>query len=158
MDKKFNITIYTDGSCSHNGEETATGGWSYIIKYGQHEKSSFGYESHTTNNRMELRAVIEALKVLKSPCEIVVCTDSKYVCANAQQIKDIRARGWKTKSGSAFKNTELWQELITVANNGKHHLVFKHIEAHASDKDNNRCDAMAKNAWKARSANGVIVK
>ena len=106
MDK---VEIFTDGACKGN---PGAGGWGALLVSGQHEKELFGGEANTTNNRMELMAVIEALKALKRPCEIVLHTDSQYVQKGITEwIHNWKARGWKTASRSPVKNADLWREL-----------------------------------------------
>ena len=134
----YQVTVYTDGSCSGNGQETAVGGWAAIIRCNGAERVIRGYESRTTNNRMELRAVIEAVKFLKKPSEIAVYTDSQYICTGAAQMKK-----W-LKQATPHANMDMWNELITEGRKGKHHLTFHHISGHSGNTLNDRCDAIAR--------------
>lgn len=134
----YNVTIYTDGSCSNNGNEHAVGAWCAIITCNGREKEIHGIESGSTNNRMELRAVVEAVKILKTPCEVVVVTDSQYVCTGAASMKN-----W-LKSGREHANMDIWQELISVGKKGKHHLTFHKVTGHSGHPMNERCDVIAR--------------
>ena len=134
----FKVTIWTDGSCSRNGTEHATGAWCAVLVCNGKKKEISGYESGTTNNRMELRAVIEAVKCLKKPCEITVLTDSQYVCQGAANM-----RTWM-KTKSTRPNMDMWQELIAEGNKGKHHLVFQKVTGHSGDLINEHCDQVAR--------------
>ncbi len=103
------VEIWTDGACSGN---PGPGGWGVLLRYGDHEKELFGGEAETTNNRMELKAAIEALNALKRPCKIALHTDSQYVKGGITGwIEGWRKNGWKTAAKKPVKNTELWQEL-----------------------------------------------
>jgi ribonuclease HI len=138
------VKIYTDGSCRDNGMETAVGGWSALLQFGGHDKLIKGYESHTTNNKMELRAVIEGVKALHEPCEIEVLTDSNYVVNGAADVRRFIRRNWRNRAGREIVNKELWQELIEVGNKGKHHITFTKVQGHSSNPYNRITDIMAK--------------
>lgn len=146
--EKFDVTIYCDGSCSRNGSENATGGWSAIISFAGREKVVTGFESNTTNQRMELRALIEGVRVLKKPCNITAFTDSQYVIVGTQNLREWRARGWKTASGSSPRNKDLWDELVSVGLAGGHKITMKKVQGHAGDQMNERADKLAKEASK----------
>jgi ribonuclease HI len=107
-------------------------------------KEVVGYEPKTTNNRMELRAVIEAIKHLKTPCNITVRTDSKYICNGIACAKEREANGWHTKTGARCANTDLWIELGKLRASGKHVIQCTHVEGHSGDPDNEECDRLAK--------------
>lgn len=139
--ERLDVTISTDGACSGN---PGPGGYAAILRFGSHEKVVRGFEKQTTNNRMELRAVIEATRALKKPCNIVVRTDSQYVCTGLANIKDWYKNNWHTKSGARCANYDLWQELTEVKAAGKHKFQFVHVKGHDTDRDNNRCDWIAK--------------
>lgn len=135
------VVIYTDGACSGN---PGAGGWAVILKYRTVEREISGGEAETTNNRMELMAVIEGLKALKERCSVKVYSDSAYV-VNAFALGWIRswiANGWRGSDNKAVKNVELWQELMALC--GKHLVEFNKVKGHADDEYNNRCDALAR--------------
>lgn len=134
------VTIYTDGACSGN---PGPGGWGAILMLGENRKEISGGSENTTNNIMELTAVIEALKILKRPCKVNVYSDSAYV-VNAFLQKWIYGwmkKGWKTASGDPVKNKELWQELYSLTKT--HDVTFHKVKGHADNEFNNRCDEMA---------------
>ena len=137
MSKK--ITIYTDGACKGN---PGPGGWGVLMRYGEVEKTLFGGELETTNNRMELRAVIEALNALNRSCQIELYTDSKYVLQGLNEwMPNWKARGWKTADKKPVKNVELWQMLDAAAQ--RHHINWHWVKGHAGDAGNERADALA---------------
>lgn len=134
------VTIYTDGACSGN---PGPGGWGAILMLGENRKEISGGSENTTNNIMELTAVIEALKILKRPCKVNVYSDSAYV-VNAFLQKWIYGwmkKGWKTASGDSVKNKELWQELYSLTKT--HDVTFNKVKGHSDNEFNNRCDEMA---------------
>ncbi|MDX1438653.1 MAG: ribonuclease HI [Rubricoccaceae bacterium] len=134
------VTIYTDGACSGN---PGPGGWAAILQFGEHERVITGHESKTTNNRMELLAVIEALTVMKEPVRAAVHTDSAYI-ANAFQENWIEGwirRGWKTAGKKPVKNKDLWERLIELTK--IHAVEFVKVRGHADDDLNNRVDGLA---------------
>ena len=133
------VEIWTDGACKGN---PGAGGWGAVLKYGVHEKEIYGGESDTTNNRMELRAVIEALSLLKRPCTVVVHTDSQYVQRGMTEwLEGWKLRGWRTANKQAVKNADLWQKLDILAS--QHQLTWQWVRGHAGDKGNERADALA---------------
>lgn len=133
------VEIYTDGSCSGN---PGPGGWGAILKYGDNEKEISGGEAATTNNRMELIAVIRALEMLNRACEVELTTDSQYIARaiNEHWIEAWRKKGWKRKGGE-LKNVDLWQRLDELLQ--KHNVEFKWVKGHAENEYNNRCDTLA---------------
>lgn len=140
------IDIYTDGACSGN---PGPGGWGAILVYNGIEKEISGGEKMTTNNRMELLAVISALKALKeAPLEITITTDSKYVSDGISLgwARGWRARGWKKSDGKPALNPELWDELLTLLD--KHSVTFNWVKGHAGHPYNERCDTLAVNFYK----------
>ncbi len=142
---KKHITIYTDGSCSGN---PGPGGWAALLIYSGSERVITGAEKLTTNNRMELAAVVESLRVLKEPCNVRVFTDSAYI-ANAFNDNWIDAwigRGWKTASKKPVKNQDLWKDMLSLME--KHEVEFVKVEGHADDELNNRVDGLAVEAMK----------
>ena len=134
------IELYTDGACSGN---PGPGGWGVILRMGEHEKELFGGEAATTNNRMELMAVIEGLRALKRPVQAEIYTDSQYVMKGMNEwIKGWKARGWKTASKEPVKNVDLWQALDTEC--ARHELKWHWVKGHAGHVENERADALAR--------------
>lgn len=140
-----NVTIYTDGACSGN---PGPGGWGAILMYKDTKREISGGKKDTTNNVMELTAVIEALKLLKHPCEVSLYSDSAYVVNAFLQkwIVNWQKNNWKTSSKEPVKNKELWQELLELTN--VHSVKFIKVKGHADNEFNNRCDELARNAIK----------
>lgn len=135
----FNVEIYTDGSCSGN---PGVGGYASVILCNGAQKIVKGYCSNiTTNNRMELMAVIAAVKVLKAPCKVTVYTDSQPICACAKHNAK-----WLTQE--SHKNNDLWMELITISSKGKHQITFKKVAGHKDNELNNLCDKLAREECK----------
>ncbi len=134
------ITIYTDGACSGN---PGPGGWGAILIMGDVRKEISGGSENTTNNIMELSAVIEALKLLKRPCKVNVFSDSAYVvnAFNQKWIYGWIKKNWRTAGGDSVKNKELWQELYSLTK--VHDVTFNKVKGHADNEFNNRCDEMA---------------
>jgi len=129
------IEIFTDGSSLGN---PGAGGWCAILRYKNHEKILKGGEKYTTNNRMELRAVIEALKSLKEPCEIELFSDSTYVLKGINEWLD----GWIKKNFKNVKNVDLWKEFIEVKNS--HNIHINWIKGHSGHRENEICDKIAR--------------
>ncbi len=133
------VEIYTDGACKGN---PGAGGWGALLVSGKHEKELFGGAPDTTNNRMELTAVIEALSALKRPCEIILHTDSQYVQKGITEwINGWKARGWKTASRAPVKNVDLWQALDAAQ--ARHKIEWRWVKGHAGHDGNERADALA---------------
>lgn len=133
------VVIYTDGACKGN---PGPGGWGAWLVSGSHEKELFGGERSTTNNRMELTAVIEALASLKRSCEVTIYTDSEYVRKGITEwLPAWKARGWKTADRKPVKNVELWQRLEALA--ALHRVHWRWVKGHAGDPGNERADALA---------------
>ena len=139
------IIIYTDGACSGN---PGPGGWAAVLIYNGKEKEISGGNKNTTNNIMEITAVIEGLKALKYPCEVELYSDSAYVINTFTQgwIFNWMQKGWKTASGDPVKNKELWQELYSLTK--IHKVTFNKVKGHADNHYNNRCDELARDAIK----------
>ncbi len=134
------IEMFTDGACSGN---PGPGGWGTILRYNGVEKELSGGEQNTTNNRMELTAVIEGLKALKEPCEVIICTDSKYVsdAISLGWAKKWRQNGWRRADKKPALNAEMWEELLMLTD--RHKVTFNWIKGHAGHPENERCDALA---------------
>lgn len=142
------VEIFTDGACLGN---PGAGGWAAILRYNSVEKEISGGEAETTNNRMELTAVIEALEKLKEPCNITLYTDSRYVMDGIEKwIYAWKKSGWKTANKKQpVKNVELWQRLDTARE--RHEIRFVWVKGHAGHVENERCDELARSeAYKAR--------
>jgi len=137
-----NIEIYTDGACSGN---PGPGGWGAVLRYGKHEKEIFGSHPQTTNNRMELQAVIEALKSLTQDSKVHVYTDSRYVHDGMTLwIKQWKRKGWKTADKKPVRNQDLWEDLDTEVQ--KHDVVWHWVKGHSNHPENDRADLLARNA------------
>ncbi len=133
------VTIYTDGACKGN---PGTGGWGAWLSWVDHEKELFGGETLTTNNRMELTAVIQALTCLKRTCDVIIYTDSEYVRKGITEwIISWKQRGWKTADKKPVKNADLWQQLD--AQRTLHHVQWRWVKGHSGDPGNERADALA---------------
>jgi len=133
------VEIYADGACKGN---PGTGGWGALLISGGHKKELFGGERNTTNNRMELRAVIEALNTLTRPCEVVVYTDSQYVQKGISEwIHGWKARGWITAAKAPVKNADLWKRLDAATQT--HTIEWRWVKGHAGHPENERADALA---------------
>ena len=140
------VIIYTDGACSGN---PGPGGWGALLQCRDNERELSGGEAATTNNRMELMAVIEALNALKKPVRAVVHTDSQYVQKGISEwIHGWKRKGWKTASGSPVKNVDLWQALDSAAR--VHQVEWKWVKGHAGHPENERVDRLARDAIPAR--------
>ena len=134
------IEIYTDGACSGN---PGPGGWGAILRSGGHEKEIFGGAQDTTNNRMEMMAVIKALESLKSKSAVTIYTDSKYVMQGVTEwLAGWKARGWKTASNGQVKNQDLWERIDSLL--AMHEVTFQWVKGHAGHPDNERADALAR--------------
>ena len=135
------VVIYTDGACSGN---PGPGGWGAILMYKEVKKEISGGNKQTTNNIMELTAVIEGLKMLKFPCEVDLYSDSAYVVNAFEQkwIDNWLKKNWKTASGDEVKNKELWQELYALTQT--HKVKFIKVKGHSDNEYNNRCDELAR--------------
>ncbi len=134
------IEIFTDGACSGN---PGPGGWAAILRFNGTEKELSGGEKDTTNNRMELTAVIKALEALKYPCNVKLTTDSKYVCdaINQKWVYGWRDNGWRKKDKKPTLNPDLWQQLLTLLE--IHNVEFLWVKGHNDHPENERCDKLA---------------
>ncbi|HJV27819.1 MAG TPA: ribonuclease HI [Aromatoleum sp.] len=153
MEEVEKVEIFTDGACSGN---PGPGGWGAILRSGQHEKEIWGGEPQTTNNRMELLAVIRALELLKRPVAARVHTDSQYVQKGISEwIHGWKARGWKTAAREPVKNADLWRELDAAAS--RHKVSWIWVRGHAGHVENERADALARRGVEAVRARGAAV-
>lgn len=133
------VEIFTDGACKGN---PGTGGWGALLRFGGQEKELFGGEANTTNNRMELLAVIRALESLNRRCRVQVHTDSQYVQKGISEwIHGWKRRGWKTADNSPVKNADLWRQLDALAS--QHEVEWRWVRGHAGHVENERADALA---------------
>lgn len=134
------INIYTDGACSGN---PGPGGWGAVLVYNKIEKELSGSEKETTNNRMELTAIIEALSALKEPCEVILTTDSKYVCdaINKQWVFGWQKNGWRKADKKPALNVDLWEKLLALLQ--VHKVEFIWVKGHNGHKYNEICDKLA---------------
>ena len=134
------VEIYTDGACSGN---PGPGGWGAVLRYGAHEKELSGGAAETTNNRMELMAVIEALRRLKEPCVVELYSDSKYVidALSLGWVYGWKKKGWIKSDKKPALNVDLWETLLTLI--APHEMRYHWVKGHAENECNNRCDALA---------------
>jgi len=134
------VILFSDGACSGN---PGPGGWGCILRYGAHEREMSGGAPDTTNNRMELTAVIEGLSALKESCEIEVVSDSKYVVDAIEKgwAKSWKRNGWKKSDKKPALNVDLWEKLLSLLE--EHKVTFKWIRGHSGHPENERCDELA---------------
>ncbi len=139
------VTIYTDGACSGN---PGPGGWASILMAGGVKKELSGGEHDTTNNRMELMAVIQGLRALKRPCKVDIYSDSAYVVNAFEQnwLTKWTMNGWKNSAKAEVANSDLWKELLSLTT--MHNVTFHKVKGHADNEFNNRCDELAVAEWK----------
>ena len=143
------ITLITDGSCIGN---PGPGGWACLLRHGTHTRELFGSAAHTTNNRMELTAVIQGLSALREPCEIKIVTDSEYVHKGITEwMEKWKRKGWQTSDKKPVKNQDLWQELEESL--ARHRISWQWVKGHATHADNIRVDKLANDAARLQ-ANG----
>ena len=135
------VVIYTDGACKGN---PGPGGWGVLMSFAGATKELFGGELGTTNNRMEIMAVIQALSALKRPCQITLYLDSEYVRKGITEwIHGWKARGWRTAAKAPVKNVDLWQQLDALVSSSGHRIDWRWVRGHAGDPGNERADALA---------------
>lgn len=139
------VILYTDGACSGN---PGVGGWGAVLIFNGHEKRISGSDGSTTNNRMEMTAVIEGLKCLKEPCEVEIYSDSAYTvnAFNKGWLTDWEKTGWKKSDKKAVLNVDLWQQLLALSK--MHKLKFIKVKGHADNEYNNICDKLATDSVK----------
>ena len=135
-----NVEIFTDGACQGN---PGPGGWAAILKYGKHQKEISGGEILTTNNRMEISAVIKALELLKEPCNLTICSDSQYVCNAIDKgwAKKWQKNNWKRNKNQPALNPDLWQKLLELLE--VHSVKIVWVKGHSGHPENERCDRLA---------------
>lgn len=134
------IDMFTDGACSGN---PGPGGWGVVLRYGRHEKELKGGDPATTNNRMELQAVIEGLSTLKNKCHVTIHTDSKYVMDGVTKyLVNWKAKGWKTTDRKEVKNIDIWKKLDEIL--PRHQIDWVWVRGHNGHVDNERADALAR--------------
>lgn len=135
-----NVEIFTDGACSGN---PGPGGWGAVLRYKSTEKEISGGEANTTNNRMEITAVIEALAMLKEPCNVTLYSDSQYVCNALTKgwAKKWKANNWMRNKTDPALNPDLWERLLTLYD--KHNVTIVWVKGHAGHPENERCDKLA---------------
>jgi ribonuclease HI len=135
------VVIYTDGACKGN---PGPGGWGVLLRSGSNEKELFGGELGTTNNRMELMAVIQALSALKRPCAVTLYLDSQYVLKGMTEwLPGWKAKGWRTAAKQPVKNAELWQRLDKLVQDSGHVIDWRWVRGHNGDPGNERADQLA---------------
>jgi len=136
------VEIYTDGACRGN---PGPGGWGAILRYQGREREIYGFEAHTTNNRMELMAAIRALETLKRPCRVILSTDSQYLQKGITEwLPNWIRRDWKTSAGKPVKNLDLWQRLLRALE--RHRVQWEWVRGHSGHPENERADALANRA------------
>ena len=139
--KRFEVTISTDGACSGN---PGPGAIAYVMRYGDKVKEDSEYiPMTTTNSRMELLAVVTAVRALKKPCDITVRTDSQFVCNGIANMKELSKNGWKTKTGAMYAHFDLWQGLYNEEVQKGHYFHFQYVPGHSGDPDNERANYLA---------------
>ena len=139
------VEIFTDGACKGN---PGPGGWGALLRMGEYEKELSGSEKNTTNNRMEITAIIRALEALREPCKVVLHTDSKYVIDGITRwIHGWKKNGWKTASKKPVINEDLWRELDAAR--ARHHVSWHWVKGHSGHPENDRADQLASNAAEA---------
>ena len=142
MTKSNTVVIYTDGACSGN---PGPGGWGSVLLYNGHRREMSGGDAETTNNRMEMMAVIQALESLKRPCSVMIYTDSVYVMKGITEwIEQWKKRGWKTAAKKPVKNVELWQRLEQAIH--PHEVKWTWVKGHSGVPENERADELATTA------------
>ena len=146
------VVIYTDGACSGN---PGPGGWGVVLTFGDKQKEISGAVADTTNNRMELLAVIQALSALKHSCYVTIHSDSAYVvrCFHEGWVNRWQSNGWLNSQKKPVENRDLWEEFVKLVN--MHHVEFIKVKGHSNDALNNRCDQLAVAAYKALKNNAA---
>ena len=144
------VAIFTDGACKGN---PGPGGWGALLRMGEHEKELSGGEPDTTNNRMEMRAVIEGLNALKEPCAVELYSDSKYVIDGITKwVHGWQKRGWVNAAKKPVANAEIWREMIAAA--ARHDISWRWVKGHAGHPENERVDKLASDAAETIARSG----
>jgi ribonuclease HI len=140
MEERKHVRIFTDGACSGN---PGPGGWGALLRYQTMEKSISGGEHQTTNNRMELTAVIASLSMLTEPCDVTLTTDSKYVCDSVTKgwVYNWQRKNWMKDKNTPVPNTDLWKQLLPLLE--RHNVEFVWVKGHAGHPENELCDRLA---------------
>ncbi|MGD9586558.1 MAG: ribonuclease HI [Brachymonas sp.] len=147
------VTLYTDGACKGN---PGPGGWGVWLQSGPHSKELFGGELNTTNNRMELMAVIQGLSALKRPCHVTIYLDSQYVRQGITEwIHGWKKKGWKTAAKQPVKNAELWRALDALVHDGTHRIEWHWVKGHAGIPGNEKADELANRGVDQALASGA---
>jgi len=142
MEPETQVVVYTDGACSGN---PGPGGWGAVLLYNNHRRELSGSDTETTNNRMEMQAVIEALEVLKRPCKVIINTDSVYVMKGMTEwLPQWKKRNWRTAGKKPVKNVEWWQRLEAAM--AKHTVEWRWVKGHSGVPENERADELAREA------------
>lgn len=143
MEAKKEVTVYTDGACSKN---PGPGGWAAVLKFGEHIREVSGGERQTTNQRMEIQAVVEALQALKESCHVKIHSDSAYVvnCIKQKWYVNWQKNGWRNSKGDPVQNKDLWEALLSAMQ--RHRVEFVKVKGHAGVAWNERCDELARAA------------
>lgn len=137
----YQVIMSTDGACSGN---PGPGGYGVVLRMGEITKELAGYvETRTTNNRMELLAVLKGVEALKKPCNIVIRTDSQFVCNGIACAKERSTNGWRTKTGAKCANFDLWEKLTEVGRKNGHRFRYEYVKGHSGDEDNERANFLA---------------
>ena len=149
------VTVWTDGSCDTGSGD---GGWGYLMRYGEHQRTDAAYEPRTTNNRMELTAAVEALRALKEPCEVTVVTDSQYLkkAFTDGWLRTWQRNGWTTSAKKPVKNRDLWEELLALT--GHHDVTWSWTRGHAGHTENEAVDRLALDARRTRKPRRAAVE
>ncbi len=145
----MDIILYTDGACSGN---PGPGGWAAVLLWGERRKEISGFAPSTTNNRMELTALLEGLRALKTPCTVQVHSDSTYVVNAFRQgwLTRWQKNGWRTSQGGSVENQDLWQAIMQAKE--PHDVQFHWVKGHARSQENNRCDELAREAIRSQGS------
>jgi ribonuclease HI len=140
-DPRPEVVVYTDGACSGN---PGPGGWAAVLRYADHEREISGGEPHTTNQRMEMTAAVEALRALKRPCRVKLHSDSAYLvnCFQQRWYDNWMRNGWKSRNKTPVQNRDLWEELIRLSR--VHEVDWIKVAGHSGDELNERCDRLAR--------------
>ena len=138
--RRKHVTVHTDGSCE---TQTGHGGWAFLLEYGEHRRTSSGYEPATTNNRMELTAAVRALETLTEPCRVTIVTDSQYLkrAFTDGWLDTWQRNGWRTASRQPVKNQDLWRRLLELT--AQHDVHWRWTRGHSGHPENERADQLA---------------